>query len=177
MYAASKLELQRGSGGNWSRHSQETQHFPTPSYKGQMWGWDHLSLPFFHFLFAFCLIFVTPWSLSQFFPGKTFCHILMDIYWQPGFWHLYPVLVSATQIKTLWIYVTYTQTHVQVCVCAHGFAPKQTEWGRPYGSFSCSFYPIHSKNKGWDSAFPIQSSESWASHLILLEAGEATSGE
>lgn len=35
-----------------------------------MWGWDHLSLPFFHFLFAFCLIFVTPRSLSQFFPGK-----------------------------------------------------------------------------------------------------------
>lgn len=96
VYTASKPELQRRSRGNRIRHCQETQHFPTPSYRGRTGGWDHLLLPFFHFLTAFCLIFVTPRSLSQFFPGKNFSHILMDMRWQPGFWHLYPVLASAT---------------------------------------------------------------------------------
>lgn len=38
------------------------------------------------------LIFVT--VESGFFPGKS-CHILMHTHRQPGFWHLYHVLVSA----------------------------------------------------------------------------------
>lgn len=36
---------------------------------------------------------------------------------------------------------------------------------------------IPSKNEGWDSMFPTQSSESWALHLIPLQAGGDTSGE
>lgn len=66
-------------------------------------------------------------------------------------------------------------TRVRVCTwfCSKANTVREAKWFILLQLLNS----IHSKNKGWDSAFPTQSSESWASQLILLEAGEGTSRE
>lgn len=78
---------------------------------------------------------------------------------------------------TLNFYNIYTYKHMYKCVYIHMVLLQSKQWGRPYGSFSCSFYLILCINEGWDSAFPAQSSVCWALHLIPLQAQKDTSGD